>query len=120
MSEIKRIDKNSRLSEAVVFGSMVYVSGQVDSQFHRTVYDQTRSVLAMVEDLLERVGTDKEHILCCTVYLSNIGAFQEMNKAWEDWVSKDNPPARSVVQTELPDPRWLIQVSTIAVLKNKA
>ena len=117
MSEIKRIDKNSRLSEAVVCGSLVFISGQVDTGFHRTVYDQTRAVLSMIEDLLVKAGTDKEHVLRCTVYLVNIGSFQEMNKAWEDWVSKENPPARSVIQTELPDPRWLIQVSTIAVLK---
>lgn len=117
MTEIKRIDKNSRLSEAVVYAPMVYVSGQVDPEFHRTVYDQTKAVLSMVEDLLEKAGSDKEHILRCTVYLANIGAFHEMNKAWDDWVSKDNPPARSVVQTELPDPRWLVQVSTIAVVK---
>ena len=77
---------------------------------------QTAEVLKTIDDLLAKAGSDKEHILRCTVYLSNMGYFSEMNQAWEEWVSKTNPPARSVLESALPDPSWKVQISTVAVV----
>ena len=45
-----------------------------------------------------------------------MGYFSEMNQAWEEWVSKTNPPARSVLESALPDPSWKVQISTVAVV----
>jgi len=72
--------------------------------------------LKTIDDLLAKAGSDKEHILRCTVYLPNMGYFSEMNQAWEEWVSKSNPPARSVLESALPDPSWKVQISTVAVV----
>ena len=95
MPEIKRIEPGRRFSEAVVCDGVVYISGQVDLARNRDPKVQTAEVLKTIDDLLAKAGSDKEHILRCTVYLSNMGYFSEMNQAWEEWVSKTNPPARS-------------------------
>lgn len=47
-----------------------------------------------------------------------MGYFHEMNLAWEKWVSKENPPARSVIESALPDPSWKVQISTVAVVRD--
>lgn len=116
MPEIKRIEPGRRFSEAVVCDGVVYISGQVDLARNRDPKVQTAEVLKTVDDLLAKAGSDKEHILRCTVYLSNMGYFSEMNQAWEEWVSKTNPPARSVLESALPDPSWKVQISTVAVV----
>lgn len=115
---ITRIDKNNRFGEAVVCNGVVYISGQVDLKRVRSAEEQTQNVLEIIDDLLARSGSDKEHILRCTVYLSNMGYFHEMNLAWEKWVSKENPPARSVIESALPDPSWKVQISTVAVVRD--
>ena len=99
MPEIKRIEPGRRFSEAVVCDGVVYISGQVDLARNRDPKVQTAEVLKTIDDLLAKAGSDKEHILRCTVYLSNMGYFSEMNQAWEEWVSKTNPPARSVLES---------------------
>lgn len=91
MPEIKRIEPGRRFSEAVVCDGVVYISGQVDLARNRDPKVQTAEVLKTIDDLLAKAGSDKEHILRCTVYLSNMGYFSEMNQAWEEWVSKTNP-----------------------------
>lgn len=118
MPEIKRIKPGHRFSEAVVCEGNVYISGQVDLKRSRDAVTQTTEILRIIDELLALAGSDKEHILRCTVYLSNMGDFAEMNKAWENWVSKDNPPARSVLESALPDPSWKVQISTVAVVKD--
>ena len=110
MPEIKRIEPGRRFSEAVVCDGVVYISGQVDLARNRDPKVQTAEVLKTIDDLLTKAGSDKEHIRRCTVYLSN------MNQAWEEWVSKTNPPARSVLESALPDPSWKVQISTVAVV----
>ena len=35
---------------------------------------------------------------------------------WQIWVSETNPPARSVLESALPDPSWKVQISTVAVV----
>ena len=116
MPEIKRIEPGRRFSEAVVCDGVVYISGQVDLARNRDPKVQTAEVLKTIDDLLAKAGSDKEHILRCTVYLPHMGYFSEMNQAWEEWVSKSNPPARSVLESALPDPSWKVQISTVAVV----
>ena len=106
MPEIKRIEPGRRFSEAVVCDGVVYISGQVDLARNRDPKVQTAEVLKTIDDLLAKAGSDKEHILRCTVYLSNMGYFSEMIQAWEEWVSKSNPPARFRPIARTPPPCW--------------
>ena len=73
MPEIKRIEPGRRFSEAVVCDGVVYISGQVDLARNRDPKVQTAEVLKTIDDLLAKAGSDKEHILRCTVYLPNMG-----------------------------------------------
>ena len=116
MSEIKRIRVNNRFSEAVVHGGIVYISGLVDLSAARTARQQTKNVLAIIDELLAEAGTDKSRLLRAFVYLANIGDLQDMNKEWEAWVVPESTPARTVAQCELSSPAFLVQVSAEAAL----
>lgn len=118
MSEIKRSRVNGRFSEAVVHGGIVYISGQVDLSAARTTREQTRNVLALIDQMLAEAGTDKSRLLRAFVFLSNIGDLQEMNKEWESWVVPGSTPARTVAECHLSSPAFLVQVSAEAALKD--
>jgi enamine deaminase RidA (YjgF/YER057c/UK114 family) len=39
-----------------------------------------------------------------------------MNRAWDAWLDRANPPARATVEAKLVDPRWRVEITGIAAL----
>jgi len=54
MTDIVRIDQNARRSRASVFGDLVFLAGQVADDKGGDITQQTREVLAKIDDLLAR------------------------------------------------------------------
>ena len=59
---LTRIDQGPRMSQAVVHGGTVYLAGQVGAP-GAGVAEQTGAVLAAIDSLLARTGSDKDHLL---------------------------------------------------------
>jgi enamine deaminase RidA (YjgF/YER057c/UK114 family) len=112
---IQRINPGKRMSEAVIHGDTVYVSGQVaEKTIGQGVKAQTAEVLSFVDEALKSAGTDKSKLLSATIVLSDIRTFAEMNEAWEAWVSPGNTPARATIEAKLAGPQYLVEVIVIA------
>lgn len=112
---IQRLHSNPRLSGAVTFGDLVFLSGQVPGEATE-VGGQTREVLAKIDALLAEAGSDKDHLLSATIYLKNIGeGFAAMNEVWSAWLSPGQAPSRTTVQAELARPQVLVEITVIAV-----
>ena len=112
---IQRLHSNPRLSGAVTFGDLVFLSGQVPGEATE-VGGQTREVLAKIDALLAEAGSDKDHLLSATIYLKNIGEdFAAMNEVWSAWLSPGQAPSRTTVQAELARPQVLVEITVIAV-----
>ncbi len=109
---IVRLDKGARMSEAVIHGNTVYLAGQVGDG--ADVAAQTRDVLASIDALLERAGTSKANILSATIWLSDIANFAAMNEVWDQWVDKENPPARATSEGRLAAPQYLVEIIVVA------
>lgn len=93
--KIERFDCTGRMSRVVKYGDMLFLSGVTAGQAGESVEEQTKAVLARIEELLEQHGSDKEHILSTTIYLKDISNFAGMNSVWDPWVAKGNEPARA-------------------------
>jgi enamine deaminase RidA (YjgF/YER057c/UK114 family) len=111
---IRRIEAGLRMSQAVVHGNTVYLAGQVAEDPTAGVAGQTRQILAAVDRLLESAGSDKTRILSANVYLSDIATFAEMNSVWDQWVSKEHPPARATVEARLAAPQYKVEIQVVA------
>ncbi|MBK5341997.1 RidA family protein [Pseudomonas sp. TH49] len=111
---LTRFHSNPRLSGAVIYGDLVFLSGQVPG--HSTnVEGQTREVLAKIDALLAETGSDKDHLLSATIYLKNITEdFAAMNEVWSAWLSPGQAPSRTTVQAELARPQLLVEITVIA------
>ena len=111
---ITRINSNERLSGAVTFKDLVFLSGQVPGD-GQDVASQTREVLARIDALLAEAGSDKDHLLSATIYLKDIGEdFAAMNYVWSDWLSPGQAPSRTTLQAELARPQVRVEISVIA------
>ena len=76
--------------------------------------EQTRQVLAKIDELLAQAGTDKTRLLSANVWLTDIGKFAEMNAVWDAWVSLGNTPARATVEAKLATPDFLVEIMVVA------
>ena len=112
--EIERIDITPRMSRIVSFGDLVFLSGQTADSTLTNIADQTRDVLAKIEEKLAKAGSDKHHILSATIWLSDIRYFEGMNAVWDAWVSKEHPPARATVEARLANPALQIEIGIVA------
>jgi len=50
------------------------------------------------------------------VFLKDIRDVDGMNRAWDAWLDRSNPPARATVEAKLVDPRWAVEITAIAAL----
>jgi enamine deaminase RidA (YjgF/YER057c/UK114 family) len=114
---INRIRSNERLSGAVTFKDLVFLSGQVPDA-GQDVATQTREVLDKIDALLAQAGSDKDHLLNATLYLKDIDSgFAPMNEVWCAWLSPGQAPTRTTVQAQLARPSVLVEISVIAARK---
>jgi enamine deaminase RidA (YjgF/YER057c/UK114 family) len=103
------------MSQAVVHGDTVYLAGQVAKQAAgKSVTEQTRDILQIIDGLLAKAGTDKSKLLQAQIYLTDIARFDEMNKVWEAWVSPGNTPARATVEAKLAAPQYTVEIMVVA------
>lgn len=114
---IKRIGVGPRMSAAVVHGGSVYLAGQVaDTAKGRSVTEQTKEILGIIDDLLAQAGTDKTKIITATIYLSDISTFAEMNAVWDTWVPQGHTPARATVEARLAAPAYTVEIQVMAAV----
>ncbi|MGU3575899.1 RidA family protein [Brucellaceae bacterium C25G] len=112
---IRRIDVGPRMSEAVIHGNTVYLAGQVGNP-GGDVFQQTQDVLAEIDALLAKAGTNKSKILQAIVWLDDIANFADMNKAWDAWVDPQNPPVRATGEAKLASPDYKVEIIITAAL----
>ena len=97
MSDITRHDTGKRMSQAVVHNGTVYLAGQVGAP-GESVAAQTTAILAQIDALLARCGSDKTKILQAVIWLASMDDFAEMNGIWDAWVAEGHAPARACEQ----------------------
>lgn len=113
---IQRHDVGPRLSEMAVHNGVAYLAGQVPEDATQNIAGQTRQVLAEIDALLAKAGTDKTRILRAEIYLADMEDFIGMNQAWDEWVPAGNTPPRATVQATLARPEWKIEVVVTAAV----
>lgn len=116
---IVRFDGNGRLSQAVIHNGTVYLGGITPEDPTAGIVEQTRQMLAKVDDLLARAGTHKGRLLLANVLLKSLVDWEGMNSVWDAWVDRDNPPCRcSYGNADIggPPPGWRVELIAIAAL----
>ena len=112
---IQRIDVGARMSKAVVNGNTVYLAGIVaDKTKGKSVGEQTKEILGLIDGLLAKAGTDKSKLLTTNIWITDMANFAEMNAVWDAWVSPGNTPARATVQAGLAAADYKVEIMVTA------
>ena len=113
---VQRFDVGPRLSEMAVHNGVAYLAGQVAADDSQDIGGQTAQVLAQIDALLARAGTDKSRILMCQIFIADLADFPAMNAVWERWVPSGHAPPRATVQAALARPGWRVEMVVTAAV----
>ncbi len=112
---IRRIDVGPRMSQIVIHGNTVYLAGQVGPA-GESVAVQTRAILATIDGLLAKAGSDKTKIVQTIIWLDDMANFAEMNKEWDAWVPQGHAPARATGEAKLAGPEYNVEIIVTAAI----
>ncbi|MFN5046528.1 RidA family protein [Roseateles sp.] len=113
---LQRFDVGARLSEMAVYNGVAYLAGQVPEDATQDITGQTAQVLAAIDKLLARAGSDKSKILMAQIFIKDLAEFPGMNAAWDAWVAEGNAPPRATVQAHLARPEWKVEIVVTAAV----
>ena len=113
---VQRFDVGARLSEMAVHNGVCYLAGQVAGDGSLGIVGQTHQVLAAIDALLARAGSDKSKLLMCQIFIKDLADFPAMNAVWEAWLPAGCAPPRATVQADLARPEWRVEMVVTAAL----
>ncbi len=105
-------------SQAVQFGDLLFVSGQIplDPQTGEIVAGdievQTRRVMENLKAIIESTGMNLQNVLKCSCFLSSMDNFVKFNTVYDEYF-KASPPARETVEVGRLPKDVLVEVSAI-------
>lgn len=111
--DIRRIEIGPRMSQAAVYGGLVWLSGQCGAP-GESIAAQTEQALANVDRLLAAAGSDKTKILSTTVWLANMDDYDAMNAVWDAWAPEGCASTRACGQTRLGGVGYLVEIICVA------
>ena len=109
-------------SQAIVYGDTVYVSGQLAVNLTTgekgvgSIEEQTRLTLRNIEQILLSAGSDLDHVIKTTAYISDVELWGGVNAAYAE-VFGDHRPARAVVPSRDLHYGCLVEIEAIAALR---
>lgn len=107
-------------SPAVVFGQLVFVSGQggrdgATGHMAPGVEEQTEQAIKNVQAILEAAGSGLDYVLRCGVFLVDMAEFPLMNAVYATHFK--HRPARTTVQAAaLPSPDMRVEIDAVAYI----
>ncbi len=113
---ITRKEVSARMSRIVEHNGTVYLAGIVSDDKTLDIKGQAARVFEIAEQRLEAIGSNKDNILRAEIFVKDIYRdFVDFNTIWDAWVSKENPPARACVETNMASKETLVEIIFTAV-----
>ena len=109
-------------SPGIVHSGLVFVSGQLPmdlktrAPFTGAIEEQTELALRNVEAVLHEAGTDLDHVLQMTIYVSDMELWGAVNNAYAR-VMGDHRPARAMIPVKDLHFDTKIEIAAIAAVK---
>ena len=111
-------------SQAIQAGNLIFISGQIPLDpatgewVKGDIRQQTQQVLENIKGILESQEIKMEDVVKATIFLKDMGNFNQVNEVYATYFSSF-PPARSTVEvTRLPRDVE-IEIEAIAVIQSR-
>jgi len=111
-------------AQGVRSGNLVFASGQValdpatGALVPGGVAEQTRRVMLNLAAILKAGGSGLDRVVKATVYLTDLGKFDEMNRVYASFFPDDKPARVTVEVSRLPKDA-LVEIDAIATTEGE-
>jgi len=108
-------------SQAIQAENFLFLSGQIPLDpktgelVKGDIRKQTQRVLENIKGVLESQGLGMEDVIKCTIFLKDIGNFNQVNEVYATYFPS-SPPARSTVEVSKLPRNAEIEIEAIAVI----
>ena len=109
-------------NQAVIYGGTMYVSGQIplDPQtgvlVTGSIEVETHQVMRNISAILEAAGVSFDHVLKCSVFVTDIQDFGRINAVYATYFDEANAPARELVQVAALPKGANVEISVIVAV----
>ncbi len=96
-------------SPMVRCGNLLFISGQISVDVAtgkvivQNVAEQTRTIMEIIKHALEETGSSMDKVIKCTVHLSDIKHFDQMNQVYASYFPNGYPARLCVSGVQLYD-----------------
>lgn len=107
-------------SQGILVNNTLYVSGQIpfdpntNSLASNDIEGQTLQCLKNILGIVQEAGMEKENIIRCGVFMTDLSDFSKMNKVYETFFETHKPVRAAVEVRRLPKD-VLIEIDAIAI-----
>lgn len=106
-------------SQAIKTGNLIFTSGQIPftaegKLVSADVKEQTLQSLQNLKNILEKAGTGMDNIIKCTVFISDMDQFAQVNEVYQQFFNEPYP-ARSCVEVARLPKDVKVEIEAIAL-----
>lgn len=114
-------------SPIVKTGDLYFVSGQIGvnpdtKDAGPDVQTQTSQAMSNMKDVLAQHGLDMEHVAKTTIYVTDMGDFEQVNDIYQGFFADPKPARATVSVKELPrvtDNPILVEIEAVASVEKR-
>lgn len=109
-------------SQAIKHGNMIFISGQIAIDYqnnniiNENIAKETETVMKNIMNILKESGCNFQNIVKCSIFLSDMNLFDEVNKIYSKYFSHPFPARETVEVSKLPK-NVNVEISAIAITK---
>ena len=109
-------------SQAIKHGNMIFISGQIAMDYqnnniiNENIAKETETVMKNIMSILKESGCNFQNIVKCSIFLSDMNLFDEVNKIYSKYFSHPFPARETVEVSKLPK-NVNVEISAIAITK---
>lgn len=107
-------------SQAVLVGNTLYTSGQIainpanNELVTSDIKIETKMVMENLKAVLEAADMDFSHVVKCSIFISNMNDFAQINEVYGSYFTSDFP-ARETVQVACLPKNLNVEISVVAI-----
>ena len=81
---------------AVRTGDLVFIGGTIADDTSQPMGAQTANILGKIESYLKEAGSDRQHVLAASIFVTDLKQKKEMDAVWTEFFG-DHLPTRATV-----------------------
>lgn len=108
-------------NQAILKGDTLYASGQIaidpktNELISGDIKAETKQVMENLAAVLRAADMDFSHVVKCSIFISDMNDFSEINQVYGAYFDNNTAPARETVQVSVLPKNVNVEISLIAI-----